>query len=288
MAGVQSRLYQRAAVDQRRTGPRRAKAWTHIIRHQGRTESRFNAHWVLNINRRKLSQRDHMKNRMYDDVKTWNPFKGCLFDCVYCRPSFQLQAKRQKHNCVDCYNYTPHEHLDRLNKIPSADTIFVCGNSDISFCELEYTHKIIESIKKHNQRRPDKTYYFQSKRPEYFKPFLSELPGNAIILTTLETNRDDGYRQISKAPAPSVRYKQLKALDYPRKVVTIEPVLDFDLEIFVDWINALKPEYVWLGYNSRPKQVTMSEPNKEKLTAFILELNALDIQVKEKDLRGIE
>ena len=229
-----------------------------------------------------------MENRMYDDVKTWNPFKGCLFDCAYCRPSFQAQAKRQKHNCMDCYNFIPHEHPDRLKKIPSADTIFVCGNSDLSFCKPNYLRQIIEAIKKHNHRRPEKTYYFQSKRPEYFKQFLNELPGNAIILTTLETNRDNDYSEISKAPVPSVRYEQLKALDYPRKVVTIEPVLDFDLKIFVDWITAIDPEYVWVGYNSRPKQVTIPEPSEEKLTAFILELKALDISFKEKDLRGIE
>jgi len=43
------------------------------------------------------------KTRMYEDVQTWNPFKGCLFDCSYRKPSFQLQAKRQKHNCLPSY-----------------------------------------------------------------------------------------------------------------------------------------------------------------------------------------
>ena len=56
---------------------------------------------------------------------------------------------------------------------------------------------IIEAIKRHNRQRPDKTWFFQSKRPEYFKPFLPDLPDNAIILTTLETTRDGGYRAIS-------------------------------------------------------------------------------------------
>ena len=35
-------------------------------------------------------------SNMYAEAKTWNPFKGCAFDCVYCVPSFQRQAKRQK------------------------------------------------------------------------------------------------------------------------------------------------------------------------------------------------
>ena len=240
-----------------------------------------------------------MKNRMYEDTKTWNPFKGCLFDCVYCRPSFQQQAKRQKNNCTDCYNYVPHYHPERLNKIPSASIIFVCGNSDVSFCRKAYMLEIIEAIKKQNKRRIEaikkqykripkkKTYFFQSKRPKYFEPFLSELPANAIILTTLETNRDEGYRQISKAPLPTVRYEQFKNLDYPRKVVTIEPVLDFDLDVFVDWIKTINPEYVWLGYNSKPEQVQMPEPDEEKMVRFIAEIEKNNIPIKAKDLRNL-
>jgi hypothetical protein len=228
------------------------------------------------------------KSRMYDGTETWNPFFGCLFDCVYCKPTFQAQAKRQKKNCMDCYNYTLHCHPERLNKIPSAETILVCGYSDLSFCKPEYMLQIIEAVKKHNQRRPNKTYFFQSKRPNYFEPFLNELPGNAIIVTTLETNREEGYRDISKAPVPSKRYAELKALDYSRKVVTIEPVLDFDLDVFADWIKSLKPEYIFLGYNSRPKQVVMPEPDQGKLIAFIQELKKFNITVKGKDLRGIK
>jgi hypothetical protein len=224
---------------------------------------------------------------MYSDTQTWNPFKGCLFDCVYCRPSFQQQAKRQKHNCTDCYNYVPHYHPERLNKIPSAGTIFVCGNSDLSFCRPDFMHQIIDSVKRHNQRRPQKTYFFQSKSPGYFKPFLNDLPGNAIILTTLETNRGKGYDKVSKAPPPTIRYSQLRDLDYPRKVVTVEPVLDFDLDIFLKWIKNIGPEYVWLGFNSRPKQVDLPEPSEEKMTRFIQALEKNKVPVKGKDLRDV-
>ena len=73
------------------------------------------------------------KSNMYANTQTWNPFKGCRFDCTYCRPSFQLQAKRQMHICGKCYKYEPHCHEDRLGKIPSASIIFVAGDADISF-----------------------------------------------------------------------------------------------------------------------------------------------------------
>jgi hypothetical protein len=163
---------------------------------------------------------------MYKGAKTWSPFMGCRFDCSYCRPSFQRQAKRRKKFCQVCYDYTPHCHEERLKTSPpSAEIVFVAGSADISFCPLEFTRKIIGRIKDHIPRsRIEKTFYFQSRRPEYFKPLLKEFPPEVILVTTLETNRDEGYREISKAPLPSQRYRQFKSLDYPRKVVTIEPV----------------------------------------------------------------
>ena len=229
-----------------------------------------------------------INSRMYKGVKTWNPSMGCPFDCSYCKPSFQQQAKRQKQNCTDCYNYVPHEHPERLNRIPSAETIFVCGNSDISLTNKSYTMKIIESICAHNERRPDKIYYFQSKQPGYFESFIDQFPDNVILLTTLETNRDEGYRKVSKAPLPSERYQQFLNLDYPRKVVTIEPVMDFDPDIFAGWIIDLNPEYVWLGFNSRPKQIALPEPDKEKMRWFINYLQKNDITIRGKELRGLD
>jgi hypothetical protein len=226
-----------------------------------------------------------MKSRMYDNTDTWNPFKGCSFDCIYCRPSFQAQAKRQMQNCMECYHYVPHTHPERLDakKMPNAETVFVCGNGDISFCSKEYTESIIERV----ARYPQKTFYFQSKQPGYFSPFITQFPSNVILVTTLETNRNEGYKAISKAPIPSKRCEQFRRLDYPRKVVTIEPVMDFDTEIFFSWILNIKPEYVWLGLNSHPEQVQLREPSKEKVMEFIGRLGAEGIEVRGKDLRGI-
>jgi len=65
--------------------------------------------------------------------KDLDPFKGCGFACSYCIPSFQLQAKRQKHNCRRCYDYVPHFHPERLDRIPSSPIVFVCGNGDFAF-----------------------------------------------------------------------------------------------------------------------------------------------------------
>jgi len=227
-------------------------------------------------------------SHMYADAKTWNPAKGCEFDCAYCRPSFQTQAKRQKHNCKSCYQYTPHEHPERLAEIPNSEIVFVCGNGDLKFYRPSYIRRIIEAVKDHQGRR-SQTFYFQSKEPLCLEPYLKMLPvEKCILVTTLETNRTKGYDKISKAPPPWERFQQFLHLDYPRKVVTIEPVLDFDVREFAQWIVRIHPEYVWIGLNSRDKQLHLPEPSPEKLREFTSLLVSKGIEVRGKHLRGLE
>ena len=242
------------------------------------------------VNVKLIGNKDKKASRMYANTDTWSPFKGCEFACTYCVPSFQRQSKRKKQECDKCYRYAPHEHPERLafERIPTADTVFVCGNSDVSFCSPEFMHQIIEAIKERNlHSRKTQTFYLQSKKPKCLEPFLKMLPSNVVLVTTLETNRDKGYDKVSEAPLPSERFKQFRALDYPRKVVTTEPVMDFDPKTFADWITQIKPEYVWLGMNSH-EEVSLPEPTAEKLREFTEIVAAKGIQIRGKDLRGLK
>lgn len=137
-----------------------------------------------------------------------------------------------------------------------------------------------------------KTYYFQSKNPSVFNFYLDWFNGNldkVILLTTLETNRDEVYGNISKAPFPTTRFNDFLDLEYSRKVVTIEPILDFDSEIFLRWMRLLKDqgtlEYVWFGYDS--KRCGLPEPSTEKAQRFVDELQAYGIEVRGKNLRDV-
>ena len=228
------------------------------------------------------------QDSMYvDSVKQWNPFVGCKYDCLYCKSSFQRQAKRQKQNCMSCYRYEPHEHPNRLDdSLPPTgpgEFIFTCANSDITFCTTEYLKKIIERIK----REPKKTFVIQSKNPKTFARVT--FPANVILGTTIETNRDELNKQakISKAPPPSQRFTDFLKIKHARKMVTIEPVLKFDLAVMLDWIKQLKPIKVWIGYDS--KSNTLPEPEVSEVKALEKAIKALDlgIEVKEKKMRDI-
>jgi hypothetical protein len=231
-----------------------------------------------------VTSKSGSKGRMYKDTKTWNPFVGCGFECTYCKPSFQnnhyfvMQHK-------NCGLYTPHEHENQLDlkKIGNERIIFVCGDSDIYFARQAYMKKVFEVMRQDTKR--GRLWFIQSKIPKCFEQYLAELPENTLLLTTLETNRDEGYDKISKAPPPSVRYEMFKHLDYPKKIVTVEPIMDFDLDIFVDWIVSIKPLAVFIGYNSHPKKVSLPEPNMEKTLDLIVALKNKGIKVLTKELR---
>ncbi|MBA7490017.1 hypothetical protein ES702_00551 [subsurface metagenome] len=230
---------------------------------------------------------------MYPETQTWNRSVGCLYDCVYCEPSFKRQLKRVARSigCEDCYRYKPHDHPER-SRIPSSLIVFVYGTGDITFYKPTSVRTTFDIIDKHRPRMK-KIYYFQSKNPVCFNQYLPWFKAHqdtVILLTTLETNRDAGYREISKAPLPTVRFKDFYELDYPRKVLTIEPVLDFDLDEFVDMVLQLHEqgslEYVWFGFDS--KNCGLSEPSIEKAQRFVDILQSHGVEVRGKKLREVK
>ena len=230
--------------------------------------------------------------RMYAETKTWNPFLGCEYDCVYCKPSFQATIARftrlSGRDCDACLQYQPHEHPERLARIPSARIIFVFGDGDITFARPEFVEFTIQKIKECLLRGAWKTFYFQSKNPTCFRQYLDDLrpiQDHVVLLTTLETNRNAGYDKISKAPPPSERFRDFFDLDWPRKIPTIEPVMAFDLEIFVDQIKRIHPEAVYLGYNSRPRKVQLPEPSQQEFWALRQALSQFT-EVRLKDTRS--
>jgi hypothetical protein len=230
------------------------------------------------------------ETNMYPDTKTWNRSVGCKFDCVYCEKSFKAQLKRVAWNlsCNLCYDYLPHDHLERI-RIPSFPIVFVYGTGDIFFYQQESVRSTFEIIDNHKPRM-EKEYYFQSKNPVCFNQYLDwfNTRNDVILLTTLETNRR--ILGLSKAPPPDIRFKDFYELNYPRKVVTIEPKIACDIEIFSDWMFQLHDqgnlEYVWYGFDS--KNCGLPELSEEEEQKFVDLLQDYGIEVRGKTLRGVQ
>ncbi len=230
---------------------------------------------------------------MYKDAYTWNVFVGCReFWCSYCKKSFQAQMKRrmpkfdkdgnQYRGCQQCYDYAPHFHEERLideytkkhfPKTKGDEFIWVGSSGDISFIKEENMEKILRVIKGY----PDRTFFFQTKNPSWFNRY--SFPDNVILGITLESNR--WYKEISNAPTPFVRINDFYRLKHPRKIFTIEPILDFDFPLFLGWLKQFKPERIYVGYDTHKTwwmkgkeriYLREYEPSLEKTKKLILEL----------------
>ena len=99
--------------------------------------------------------------------------------------------------------------------------------------------------------------------------FLDLYPENVVLGATIETNRD---YPVSKAPPMFERYESMKKLPFENKIVSIEPIMNFDLEPFVEWIRDIGPVMVHVGYDNYHNNLT--EPSLTKVRELIQQLSA--------------
>jgi len=118
-------------------------------------------------------------------------------------------------------------------------------------------------------RKYNNRYLFQTKDPARFNMFLDWLPENYTLGTTIETNRD--YKR-TQAPTPEARMMAMLSLPMP-KMVSIEPIMDFDPLILVDWIKQIAPEFVSIGADS--KGHNLPEPSEIKTHELLERLRGI-------------
>ena len=223
---------------------------------------------------------------MYEENrKSLNWFVGCRHNCVYCRPSFQAQMKRQLHNCKSCYLFEPHAHLERLRKAPprtgDGEFIFFPSSGDVAFSTFtEFNESIMFA-----EKWKDRDFLTQTKNTGCFLD--RGFPDNMILGTTIETDLYEfrgtpskfrEYRQISHAPLPYYRYLAMLEVKHDRKEVTIEPILQFS-DILVEMIRKINPEFVYVGYDNH--NCRLPEPSLADTKALISQLEVFtEVRIK--------
>lgn len=217
-----------------------------------------------------------------------NWFVGCEHGCIYCKPSFQRQMKRQGKRCQKCYRYEPHAHLERLLKRPPKtvgdEFIFFPSSGDPAFASLFELDTALQYARRYAKTK----FLVQSKNPGCFIEI--DFPDNVILATTIETNRTNfntpsiykKYSQISQAPSPYARYLAMLEVQHKHKMLTIEPILQFDHGILLSWILKIKPEIVYIGYDNH--KCRLPEPIPEE-TKLLIERMKLFTEVRVKTLR---
>ncbi|MBA7681544.1 hypothetical protein ES703_89884 [subsurface metagenome] len=165
---------------------------------------------------------------------TWNPIKGkCNHECIYC----YYQSNPRFKDKIGPLHLDEKSLRDDLSK---AKTIFVGSSTDMWHFDVPLSQ--LEHVLDKCWRYPEVTFLFQSKNPARFQ--YMGWPPKTIIGTTLETNR---YTEnFSKAPNPIERASFLHKVDYLStsgcaKMISIEPIMDFDLDEFLYQIGWIKP-----------------------------------------------
>ena len=211
------------------------------------------------------------KGNMYPWVThTWNVIKGkCPHDCPYC----YMKIYPQKNIRFD--------ESELQTDLGFENIIFVGSSCDMWAESISIDW--IKTVIQHCESFPHNVYLFQSKNPERFFEVIDDLPitFQAIFGTTLETNRDT----YTNAPEPSERIPwmwELTDQKYRRfkRMISIEPVMDFDLVQFSMGIRNIHPNFVSIGADS--KGHNLQEPNKEKTLELITRLKTFT-EVKIKD-----
>jgi hypothetical protein len=215
----------------------------------------------------------------------WSPLRGaCPHKCSYC----YVKSGR----CAHLYEgplhlserqmeqplWTSRLQADATAMKFDRPVIFVEHRNDLWAKDVpeEIIRRVLLRCLIHDKIR----YVFQTKNPARYFHFLNtmEIPEGSLLGCTIETNRDIPPT-ISLAPQPTARHAALM-LSRLHPFITIEPVMDFDIEKFLAMICEIKPPFVNIGADS--KRHHLREPSKGKLMALIGQLTGAGIEIREK------
>ena len=208
------------------------------------------------------------KGKMFNLVtETWNPVTGCLYECKYCWARALANTKlKNSHRYSNGFKPMLND-LEFRKKFKKGDFVFVSDMGDLfgSFVPAEWIRKVLD----HVRQFPDALFLFLTKNPSRYLDFVLEMPENAILGVSIETNNDQRLKsqKISGAPPVTERYAAMKKLDWDKKFVSIEPILDFDLEILSGWIENIYPFLIYIGYDNYNHN--LAEPLMSKTQSLI-------------------
>lgn len=185
---------------------------------------------------------------------TWNPIRGCRHDCSYC------YVRRLRG-----YDLTLRLSEKALGEnLRTGKTIFVGSTADMfgAWVDPVWIKRVLAKCCQY-----DNSYLFQTKNPDGYTEFVGLFPRKSILGTTIETNREEpatGY-----APSRQRRFLGIAGTQGQR-MVSVEPVMDFDVDEFSLWLHQIRPEFVSIGADSGHHG--LPEPSPEKLAALITHL----------------
>ena len=202
------------------------------------------------------------KGNMYSWIThTWNPVKGeCFHNCSYC---YMKRWGKQKPIRLD--------EKELNTDLGSGNFIFIGSGCDLFASNIPYEW-IIDILVKCDFYTGNR-FLFQSKNPGRFAEFKFYFPDGKRnhLCTTIETNRI--YKELmGNTPTPYDRAYWLSEMPF-NVYLTIEPIIDFDLDEMITLVKIINPLHVSIGADSGNNH--LPEPSKDKLLALIDELKKI-------------
>jgi DNA repair photolyase len=198
------------------------------------------------------------KGNMYEFIThTWNTIKGeCSHYCSYC-----YMKRWGKLNPVRF------DEKELKTNLGNDNFIFVGSSCDMWANDIP--DEWIKKTLKHCESFSSK-YLFQTKNPSRILNYLDAcvITDKSVVCTTIESNRFNS-KYMGKSPDLWLRASEMNKLAHVgiKTYVTIEPIMDFDLDEMLHFIESCLPEQVNIGADTGKNG--LPEPSKEKLTSLI-------------------
>lgn len=209
-----------------------------------------------------MLRRQKDNNNMYDWVTdTFNGIKGkCLHGCSYCYmkklPLGDLRFDRK----------------ELKTHFGKGKVIFIGSSTDMFADNVpsEWINEILQLCR----RYPENKYLFQTKNTKRFHEFNFDF--DVVLGTTIETNK--WYDGIMGGPSIEKRAYHLSQINSV-KMVTIEPILKFDLDPLVELITQCNPSWINIGADSKGNN--LPEPTQKEVGLLLNKLKeTIDIKIK--------
>ena len=126
---------------------------------------------------------------------------------------------------------------------------------------------------------PENTYVFQTKNPLRYRE-IAYWPSKCVLGTTIESNKK--HSCMGDAPRPAARMvgmRYMKLLGF-KTFITIEPILDFDVERLVGIIVEAMPDFVNIGADSKGNG--LPEPEWSKVEELIGAVKGYGVEIRAK------
>jgi protein gp37 len=139
--------------------------------------------------------------------------------------------------------------------------IFICSGCDLFHPDVP--EKWIAEVREHTLQYPDNKYLWHTKNPRRLVELIEPGP-NDFACATIESNIHRPC--IGSAPPPSERAAALRKWE-GRRMVTVEPVMNFDTAKFAGMILSCNPVQVNIGADSGKNG--LPEPSSEKVRTLV-------------------